>query len=211
VRLALVILFLAVAAAFFAAIPLGFPAVRLYLKPLPVLILAAGLAARPPRSTLERAIMAGLVASALGDVLLEADHFLAGLLAFLAAHMAYAVGFWSDERILRPWRAWPFVLWGALVLLALRPGLEKAGPPVFVYVLAILVMMWRAAARVRPSLRTTGLTLAGAIAFGLSDTLVALSRFREALAWADVPIMVLYWAGQAGIAQSLPLVSKERS
>jgi uncharacterized membrane protein YhhN len=204
VRPARVILFLAAVIAFFAAAPLGFPAARLVAKPLPVLVLAAGIALRPARSTLERAIMAGLVASALGDVLLEADRFLPGLLAFLAAHLAYAVGLWSDEPRLRAERAWPFVLWGVLVLVALGPGLGQAGAPVVVYVGAILIMMWRAAARVRPGSQGSWLTLLGAIAFGLSDTLVAFTRFRAPLPEASVPIMVLYWAGQAGLAKSLP-------
>jgi uncharacterized membrane protein YhhN len=208
VRLPLVILFLAAAAAFFAATPLGFPEARLFLKPLPVLILAAGLLMRPPRSTLERAIIAGLLLSALGDGLLEADRFLPGLVSFLIAHVAYTVAFWSDAPAPRAAQAWPFALWGALVLLALGPGLDKAGLPVLVYMAAILVMMWRAAARVRPGLRTTWLTLAGAVAFGLSDTLLAVSRFRQPLPWAALPIMVLYWAGQAGIAQSLPLAKE---
>ena len=66
-------------------------------------------------------------------------------------------------------------------------------------------MVWRAAARVghsgapRPG-EWAG--LGGAILFALSDTLIALDRFHAPLAGVRVPIILLYWAGQLGIARS---------
>ena len=42
--------------------------------------------------------------------------------------------------------------------------------------------------------------LGGAILFAASDSLIAIRRFVEPLPWADPPIMLLYWAGQCGIA-----------
>ncbi len=66
-------------------------------------------------------------------------------------------------------------------------------------------MMWRAAARVgspgTPALAAL-LGLAGAIAFGASDTLIAFDRFAAPIPGARWPIMVLYWLGQCGIAAS---------
>jgi uncharacterized membrane protein YhhN len=43
---------------------------------------------------------------------------------------------------------------------------------------------------------------AGAILFGLSDTLLAFDRFRGEIPHARYPIILLYWAGQIGIARS---------
>ena len=40
----------------------------------------------------------------------------------------------------------------------------------------------------------------GAILFGLSDTLIAFDRFHEPIAGVRYPIILLYWAGQLGIA-----------
>jgi uncharacterized membrane protein YhhN len=48
------------------------------------------------------------------------------------------------------------------------------------------------------------LAAVGAILFGLSDTLIAIERFRTPLPGAPFAIIVLYWAGQAGIAASAP-------
>ena len=78
--------------------------------------------------------------------------------------------------------------------------------PVAVYVLAICVMMWRAAAGVGSTgapTREEWWALAGAVWFGMSDTLLALHRFLTP--WPDAPYvyMVLYWAGQAALARSV--------
>jgi uncharacterized membrane protein YhhN len=42
----------------------------------------------------------------------------------------------------------------------------------------------------------------GAVLFGLSDTLIAIDRFRTPFPGAPYAIIILYWAGQAGIAAS---------
>ena len=69
--------------------------------------------------------------------------------------------------------------------------------PVGAYVLVIAVMMWRASALLGSS---TGRSAAvGAVLFGLSDTLIALDRFHEAIPGVRYPIILLYWAGQLGI------------
>jgi uncharacterized membrane protein YhhN len=47
--------------------------------------------------------------------------------------------------------------------------------------------------------------LAGAVAFGASDTLIAFDRFSAPIPGARWPIMVLYWLGQAGLAASAVL------
>jgi uncharacterized membrane protein YhhN len=67
--------------------------------------------------------------------------------------------------------------------------------------LAIGTMMWRAAARWgdHPAAKAA---VIGAILFGLSDTLIAVDRFRTPLPRAPFAIILLYWAGQAGIAAS---------
>jgi uncharacterized membrane protein YhhN len=176
------------------------PELRLLTKPLPVLCLVAGVGARDP---LARCLQGGLLVSALGDGLLEAGFFLPGLLAFLAAHVSYAAGFCLDTRRPALLRALPFAVWGSLIYLHLRPGLGGLAIPVLVYVLAICTMMWRAAARIGahgPPRRDEWAGLLGAMAFAASDTLIAFDRFRTPLPHAQLPIMVLYWAGQCGIA-----------
>jgi uncharacterized membrane protein YhhN len=106
-------------------------------------------------------------------------------------------------------RALPFAAWGLVTFNLLRPGLGTLALPVGAYVVVITIMMWRAAARVgSPRARGAAwLGLAGAIAFGASDTLIAVTRFLQPIEGVRVPIMLLYWFGQWGIAASVAAAS----
>jgi uncharacterized membrane protein YhhN len=180
------------------------PALRLAAKPFPALALAAWVALGC-RGRLGRLTAAGLALSAIGDLLLEAGAFLPGLLAFLSAHVAYLAAFLSADRRPALGRALPFLAWGLGAFAVLRPGLGSMAAPVAVYVTVICLMMWRAAARVgspgTPAL-AAAVGLAGALAFGASDTLIALDRFVEPIPGVRWPIMLLYWLGQWAIAAS---------
>ncbi len=195
---------IATALLFFVGVAADAPALRLATKPVPALVLAAWvlLGCRAP---LGRLTAAGLGLSALGDGLLETGSFLPGLVAFLCAHLAYVAAFLVADRRPALGRAVPFLAWGAGALLLLRPGLGEMAAPVSGYVAVICTMMWRAAARVgspgTPAL-SAALGLAGAVAFGASDTLIAVDRFAAPVPGVTWPIMVLYWLGQCGIAAS---------
>lgn len=196
----------AAAAAFLAGIAIPSAPLRLAAKPIPVLGLAAWVATAG-RGVSARPVCVGLLLSALGDVLLEASPglFLAGLVAFLGAHVAYTAGFVRETRRPSVLRVVPFALWGAFGFLAMRGGLGALQAPVIIYLTAICVMMWRAAATVGhegPARRHEWLALAGAVLFATSDTLIGLDRFRAPLPGARVPILLLYWLGQVGIAAS---------
>ena len=174
------------------------------LKPLPVLALAAW--CWPESGGRDRLVPAALVVSAAGDVLLALDRFLAGVAVFLLAHVLYTAVFLTRTRRLAPWRALPFLLWGAAAYAPIAPVLGAHLVPVAVYVVVLCVMMWRAAAAVGHTgepRREEWWALAGAVLFGASDTLLALYRFVTP--WPDVPyaFMLLYWAGQAGLARSV--------
>ena len=182
------------------------PRLRLLAKGVPVLCLA-GLVLRDHPDSFGRMIAGGLVLSAAGDLLLEAAprFFIHGLAAFLLAHLAYLGAFTKDVPRLAPLRLLPFAAFGVTTFAVLRPGLWTMATPVACYVTTIVAMMWRAAARVGASPRgaaSAWLALAGAVAFALSDTLIAFDRFFRPLPAAGYPIILLYWAGQLGIARS---------
>jgi uncharacterized membrane protein YhhN len=203
----------AAALAYLAGAASGLPAVRLALKALPASILALWVVSRATRPD-GRLVAVGLAASAAGDALLEWGRFLPGLLAFLAAHAAYVGAFVAGERRLALGRLVPFAAWSMAAYATMRPGLGTLALPVAAYVAVITVMMWRAAARVgSPAVprRAARLGLAGAIAFGASDTLLALDRFAEPLPDAQLWIMVLYWLGQWAIAASAVTAEPPRS
>src|SRR5512143_2129918 len=189
---------------YFVGLAARLPGLCLFSKPLPALALAVWVRLWS-RGWPGRLTAAGLAVSAGGDLLLEAGLFLPGLLAFLAAHVAYVAAFIVAERRLALIRALPFLAWGAGAFGLLRPGLGDLAVPVAVYVAVICTMMWRAAARVG-SPGTPGhsalLGLAGALSFGASDTLIAFDRFSAPIPGARWAIMILYWMGQWGIAAS---------
>ena len=192
---ALLLLAAAAALAFLAGMALDRPLLRLATKAVPAACLAVMVAGDESRRG--RGVAAGLGLSALGDFLLEArpSFFLYGLIAFLAAHLAYVAAFLLASRRPAPLRAIPFAAWGATAFALLRDELGGFLLPVAVYMAAIVTMMWRASA-VGP------LALAGAVLFGASDTLIAFDRFHAPLPWAPFPIILLYWAGQLLIALS---------
>jgi uncharacterized membrane protein YhhN len=175
----------------------------LLLKPLPVLALALWVLRGPARPYRNR-LAAGLGMSLAGDVLIEWS-FVAGLGAFLLAHVAYAAAFLGDTARPCLLRAVPVAAYAAGLTAFLWPGLGDQRPAFVAYALAIGTMLWRAAARVgHRGAATTGewAALGGAVLFALSDSLIALHRFHAPLPAASAPIMLLYWVGQLGIATS---------
>jgi uncharacterized membrane protein YhhN len=122
-------------------------------------------------------------------------------------------------------RLLPFAVWGLLAVLLLHPYLSGLLLPVFVYIIAIEIMMWRAAALVGAHGKAQDFELAallGAVAFGLSDTLLALNRFiwHDTLTMFGITpsapfiatlVMILYWLGQWGIALSAGWETKDQA
>lgn len=181
------------------------PTLRVALKTIPVLSMAVWLA--PWRTHDARLVAFGLLLSGVGDACLEAspDLFLAGLLAFLAAHLAYIAAFLLRSRKAAPVTALPVAIFGIVAFLWLQPYLGAMTLPVLGYVLVICTMMWRAWALVgdKSVARSVAWMAAlGATSFGISDTLVAYNRFIAPTLAVQLLLMLLYWAGQWGIAAS---------
>lgn len=178
-------------------------------KPLTMvfIILIALLADDPVSTTYQALIIAGLLASVLGDVflMLPSDRFVEGLLSFLVAHVFYIIAFTLEGDATAPlWYITPFVIYGAVLLWRLWPHLERMKTPVMVYAAAILIMAWQAANRwIETDQDGTLLALAGAYLFVASDSVLALERFRGP--WRSAPFWVLslYFSAQALIALSV--------
>ena len=202
------------------------PTVELITKGIPVLCLVVWLWTMP-RDRFANLIMAGLVVSLVADLVLQWDRawFLPGLLIFLVAHLIYIAGFFGVVRRGSWLRLLPFAAWGLIAFLILNPYLGDLLLPVAVYIIAIVSMMWRAAALVGVQGRSRDFELAallGAIAFGLSDTLLALNRFiwhdtltffniDQAAPFVSTLVIILYWLGQCGIALSAGWEAKDRA
>ena len=164
-------------------------------KTVPVAALALAALWAGAQSAVPRAIVIGLALGAAGDFLLSRPGeaaFLAGMGAFAAGHLAYAIGF----GLRRP----PVLAALGLGVLAvsteiwLAPHTGALLWPVRGYVLVICLMAAMAAARPEPLLRL------GAAFFVLSDLLLALALFRTTGALQTGLSHVLwpaYWLGQA--------------
>mgnify|MGYP001222862387 CR=1 FL=1 len=156
-------------------------------------------------------LAAGLLASAAGDAALAQEGerpFLAGLAAFLLAHLLYIVLFivhWpgADSFFAEPWRAAAalvLVVFCGLMLRRLLPALPgEMRLPVVAYVAAITLMGLTA-------FGVPGIGVAaGATLFVASDAILATQKFLLAeasphRAWTGHAVWALYYAAQLLIA-----------
>jgi uncharacterized membrane protein YhhN len=178
-------------------------------KPLTtVLILVIALlfgADAPP--TYRIAILVGLIFSLAGDVflMLPSDQFIPGLVSFLIAQICYIIAFTSSRGFSFGWASLiPVVVFGAIVYVLLAPYLGKMRLPVIAYMIVILMMAWQAWER-WSALGERGALLAffGAVLFVLSDTVLAVSRFRGEFAASRALSLSTYFVAQWLITSSL--------
>jgi uncharacterized membrane protein YhhN len=184
-----------------------------------LLVLLAARAVTPVSARYRRMILLGLLFSLLGDtfLMLPADLFLAGLGAFLLAHLCYLSAFFpgSDART-RLTSIGVFAVFGIANLAGLLPRLENAmRGPVIAYVVALLLMAGFALARARSLRAREGATSAlaasarlatiGAALFVVSDTLLAWNRFGGGIPLASLWVLATYFIAQWYIARSVDL------
>ena len=151
----------------------------------------------------------GLGVSSLGDMLLDvqsANLFIPGLIAFLVAHILYAIRFYSQWQ--RPLRIWEkqrllialVLIYAASITLWLKPSLGALTLPVTIYVCAITIMVITAVIA-----RTPWPVLLGALLFLVSDSLLAAGKFKGIFPYRDYLVWGTYFLAQYGIAQSARL------
>jgi len=199
------------AALHFISRAIGSDVLHALTKPIPMICLMGLVTLWAPASFYRMAILVGFVFSLGGDIFLmpPLGIFLGGLGSFLIGHICYIAAFSSGGVPLRPVRVIPFLLFGVPIAAYLYPGLSAADRiPVIIYMCVILTMGWRAAARIghggeNRSAQWAGLI--GAVVFIISDTTIALDKFKPELGipGAGFIIMATYWAGQVGIALSV--------
>ncbi len=183
-------------------------------KPLTTaLILGMVLRTEPAVSPRYRRWMAaGMVCSLAGDVflMLPQDAFVAGLVSFLLAHLCFIVALLGDSRFAeRPWGMLACVAYGAFNLWALWPSLPDAlHVPVVVYVLVLSGMGGQAVVRANRHARdalagSAQWSMAGALLFMLSDTLLAWDRFRFVIPLSGLWVLATYYAALWCLARSV--------
>ncbi len=151
-------------------------------------------------------IITGLVFSLAGDVflMLPSDRFLAGLVAFLIAHLFYIAAFLSEISALTWWPLVPLVIYGIVIYTIVASSLGKLKLPVLIYVVVILIMAWLAWERWSQTGQSGALlAFAGAVLFVISDTILAINRFRGAFKPSRALNLTTYFAAQWLIASSV--------
>jgi uncharacterized membrane protein YhhN len=171
------------------------------------ILLIAVLTGKPEASLYKVAIIAGLVCSLAGDVflMLPSDRFVAGLVSFLIAHLFYITAFTAGTGFgLSLWSLAPCAIYGLFIFSILSPHLGKMKLPVLVYMVVILVMAWQAWERWRQTGQSGALlAFLGAVLFVVSDSALAVNRFRGPYKSAQALTLSTYFAAQWLIARSV--------
>jgi uncharacterized membrane protein YhhN len=152
-------------------------------------------------------IVIGLLFGLAGDIflMLPRDRFIAGLVSFLINHLFYIVAFGS--RIALP--GWSVagvgvVLYALLIYGLLYRHLGALQIPVIVYMVTIATMAWfgLALAGQQPGVWTLTAGV-GSVLFVVSDSALALNRFRKPFAAAELIVLSTYYLAQWLIALSV--------
>jgi len=155
----------------------------------------------------------GLVFSLAGDIflLLPRERFIAGLAAFLLAHVGYIIGFNIPLPGLNTFSLILAVIIGITAARVLRPilkglaekGLNRLRGPVLIYGVVISIMLLSAFLTLfRPEWETNaaGLVSLGAALFFISDVILAVSRFVKPIKNGRLMNMATYHLGQIALA-----------
>lgn len=157
-------------------------------------------------------LIAALVFSALGDVLLmlPGNFFIPGLLAFLIAHLCFIALFrqttsaarWFPNRV----ALLCTLLAGAAMFAYVAPGLRDPVLKAAVAVYALVISLMAAQAIGRASvLRTEGAlcVAVGAGIFMLSDSLIAINRFVQPIEMSALWVLGTYYTAQVLIVANV--------
>lgn len=174
---------------------------------IPVLILLLLVNLNPLTNRLHGFMIAGLLFSWAGDIILEfsgsnANMFIPGLVCFLLAHIMYLTAFITTpgknsiigNRILL---LLPVILYGVVLVLYLYSDLKEMKLPVIMYAIIILFMLAGAINRIdKVKKKSFLLVLSGAILFVISDSAIAINKFSYKFEYSGIVIMSTYIVAQ---------------
>ncbi|MCM4172129.1 lysoplasmalogenase [Arenibacter sp. TNZ] len=192
-----------------------FQELRQFTKPLILiaLILYFGTTGKNLSKKVYRFTLLALVFSLLGDILLLYDHlssiyFMLGLIAFLLAHINYAIVFFTQGKNLfkreLPWVTGMLLAYGTTLFLVLHDHLGPLKFPVIIYILGILTLALTAYGR-RDQVNTSSFKLVfiGALFFIASDSILAINKFLTVIPWSHLLVMGTYATAQYLIVKGI--------
>jgi uncharacterized membrane protein YhhN len=166
-------------------------------------------------STLRKAIVAALLFSWLGDVLLLFPNlFLFGLGAFLMAHICYIISFKlaqfspfsiGNVNFIRLFFVnLPIYIAAALVYYLVQPNLSEMKIPVVIYLIVIVMMATTARERYQKTIPASfWQVFIGGITFMISDAILALNLFFKPFPESGVLVMGTYIIAQFLIVRGI--------
>jgi alkenylglycerophosphocholine hydrolase len=176
---------------------------------LPTTVLLAWVASCPTSESRRYrwGIVVAFVFSQIGGFLLGVPgHFVAGVLGYLGANIAYLTAFTTGVRLAR--RIFPFAILGLLAAVVLTLAWPRIPDghrlAVVLYAVTIVSVPAQAITRGLVTRRAGAVAAAlGAPLLLISDSAIAIDRFYDSFAGADVFIMSTYFIGQWLIASSV--------
>ena len=164
------------------------------IKAIPAISLAI-LAFVAVSGTRGKLLFTSLLFCAAADIALElaaGKYFVAGLGLFLVAHIFFIITFSRDFKFQKS--KVPvivlLVVYSLMMAFILTPSLKEMAVPVYVYMTALTLVGIFAALRAAEN----DFTLYGAIAFIVSDSVLAVNKFMMPVAAADYIVMTTYYA-----------------
>lgn len=163
-------------------------------------------------------VLLAIFFSLAGDVFLMFDGsfsqaFIAGLSAFLLAHIFYILAYRqhrdeSEENALKGIQkirfSFPIILAGTGLIVILYPSLGSLKIPVVIYALVLIIMVVNAVFRYgRTSINSFWLVFGGSASFMLSDALLAINKFFKPLPAAGFWVMAFYMLAQCCIIMGI--------
>jgi uncharacterized membrane protein YhhN len=201
-----------------ASIILDIEWLKFITKPLLMILLAAYFHFAVQRNDFTRWIMFAIIFSFGGDVALMFQHiapiyFILGLSSFLIAHLFYSYGmakypnFNQGYLMKNKWIALPLLIYCGGLVSFLWSSLGAMTLPVVIYSLVIM-LMGLSGVNMSGRLNTTAATyiIIGAILFILSDSVIALNKFKSddlSIPMPSLIIMVTYILGQFFIVEGV--------
>lgn len=196
------------------AVQLNYKIAEYIFKPLIIIWLLAYfiLQLRAVRSNLKKWMIAALLFSWLGDVLLmlqddNSFFFLLGLSAFLVAHVFYILFFHfirMKENVKSRWWLLLIVALYYLILISfLSPHLGDMKLPVRIYAIVISFMFMLAMHMSFIKYKNTGRwMMLGALLFVISDSILAINKFYQSFEIAGIVVMLTYGLAQLFITEA---------
>ncbi|MDN4166914.1 lysoplasmalogenase [Cytophagales bacterium LB-30] len=212
IKKSLLVAYLLVVILHLYAIIVGDESIVRFTKPILMPLLLAFVMRSLPSTAYRLPLLMGLFFSWLGDILLmhQTDNslfFVFGLSAFLIAHIAYvwayakAQGKSGIPSVYKLGVSLVFLGYAGFFVYQLWADLGEMRIPVTLYALVISAMLSAAAFRLKATTAESfRWVLLGALCFALSDSLLAVNKFSEAIPNASFLIMLTYTLAQGAIA-----------